>query len=112
MRVTSSRCLTVALLCAGAVMVGPPLPARPQADTVATGSSTPPVSSPPTLELAPPALAELDTSPFPSLLEEQIRQNEALAAGHQPLVDGHGYIDFGLFFPQGSGPAYAHGVGQ
>ncbi|MEO5770028.1 MAG: hypothetical protein ABIS92_16860 [Polyangia bacterium] len=112
MRVASRRCLTVALLCAGAVMVGPPLPARAQADTVATESSAPPASSPPTLELAPPPLAALDSSPFPSLLEEQIRQNEALAVGHHPLVDWNGYIDFGLFVPQGNGSGYVQDVGH
>ncbi|MEP6653316.1 MAG: hypothetical protein ABJA82_08155 [Myxococcales bacterium] len=120
--VTSGRCLTVSMVCAAAVMMmGLSGPARAQGagaesrgDTAATESSASSAPTPPTLELAPPGVgvAEMDNSPFPLLLEEQIRQNEALAVSHHPAVNWSGYIDFGLFVPQGNGSGYVQDVGH
>ncbi|MBC8134191.1 MAG: hypothetical protein H7X95_14510, partial [Deltaproteobacteria bacterium] len=48
----------------------------------------------------------------PTLLEQQIRQNEDLIANSRPSLTWSGYIDVGLFFPQGSGAGYVQDFGH
>lgn len=47
-----------------------------------------------------------------TLLEEQIRQNEQLAASSQSHLTWEGYIDFGFYVPQGNGAGYVQDYGH
>ena len=63
---------------------------------------------------APPAADQQDPGVTDSgesgTREEQIRQNEALAAGRRQVVSVGGYVDFGFFVPQGNGAGYRQDV--
>ena len=50
--------------------------------------------------------------PLSALVEQQIRQNEALVASSRSSVSWSGYIDFGLFVPQGNGAGYVQDFGH
>ena len=58
----------------------------------------------------PPVEGEVD--PLSALIEQQIRQNEALVASSRSSVSWSGYIDFGLFVPQGNGAGYVQDFGH
>ena len=47
-----------------------------------------------------------------ALLQEQIRQNEQLAANSQSRLRWEGYIDFGFYVPQGNGAGYVQDYGH
>lgn len=47
-----------------------------------------------------------------ALLQEQIRQNEQLAANSQSHLRWEGYIDFGFYVPQGNGAGYVQDYGH
>lgn len=98
------RLVVVALACAGALAWGTPRGARAQEDT-APGAL--PVMDP-TMGQSLPAGGEAESS----LVEQQIRQNEALVASSRPAVTWSGYIDFGLFVPQGNGAGYVQDFGH
>jgi hypothetical protein len=90
-----------------------PLP-KPGAAPPAT-PATPATAAPPPVELAavPPATDEpADAATEAALIEQQIRQNEQLAAGSRQLLFWSGYVDFGFFVPQGDGSGYVQDYGH
>jgi hypothetical protein len=78
-------------------------PAQPLTPTGDVGPAAP--AAPPPDEEAAPA-----TPDEAALLDEQIRQNEALAASRRQAVTFGGYVDFGFFAPEGNGAGYVQDV--
>jgi hypothetical protein len=87
----------------GALCFVLPLLARAAlAQELAPPLNAPPPEPPP---LAPGAPADT-TEAEPSVTDELIRQNEALAARERQVLTLGGYADFGFFVPEGTGSGY------
>jgi hypothetical protein len=81
--------------------------------SVARAQALPP-APPVSLDAPAPALEEeapvAESDAVQALLEEQIRQNEALAASRRSTVTLGGYVDVGFFAPEGNGSGYRQDV--
>ncbi|HXI60054.1 MAG TPA: hypothetical protein VNO55_28500 [Polyangia bacterium] len=88
----------------------PPNAGAPLVDSPFLPSTAAPLPGPPGLDPTEAAAAAGGETDAATLLEAQIRQNEALAASRRQSIIWGGYIDFGFFAPEGNGAGYVQDV--